>query len=309
MTNDYRLTVHPARTVRALDPHHPRVDIIILNWNGREHLVECLESLRGTTYPAARVVVIDQGSTDGSQQAVLEQYPEATLLALDRNVRFCRANNIAMEWSRGEGAEYFFLLNNDTTVYPDCIEKLVETAEADPRLGIVSPRNYRYYAPDVQDLGVHITWWTGDLHSIRKGEVPPGVQVLLCDYTWGCAMLIRRAVFEATGGFDPRFVMYHEDADLCLRARRHGHLTATRLDAGIRHKLAVTNDQIYVRQHFFRLRNIALLVLRHAPWPEKIVFVPTYVFYQVPRQLAIVTVHYCRLRRERGARARAEKDA
>jgi GT2 family glycosyltransferase len=291
---DFHLTVHPAREPRPLDPARPRVDVIVLNWNGREHMVECLDSLRALDYPSAQILVIDQGSQDGSQETVLAQYPEVTLLALDRNISFCRANNVAMQWALSQGADYAFLLNNDTTVYADCITKLVETAEADRRLGIVSPVNYRYYDPRVVDLGVNVRWWTGDLHSIRQGEVPPGTSVLVCDYTWGCAQLIRREVIEKTAGFDPSYVMYHEDADLCLRARRHGYLTATRLDAGIRHKLAVTNDRIYLRQSYYRLRNLWRLVMAHGPLPSKIVFVGAYFLYRLPRQIVVTLVTWWR---------------
>jgi GT2 family glycosyltransferase len=290
MASDHQLRVYPPRTPRPLDPDRPRVDVIILNWNGREHVRECLDSLRELRYPAAHLLVIDQASTDGSQQLVLDDYPHVTLLALDRNLGYSRANNVAIDWALAAGAAYVFLLNNDTTVAPDCLDVLVATAEADPALGIVSPKNVRYADPAVVDIGVRITWWSGSLHSIRPWEVPPDTRLLVSDYAWGCALLIRRAVLERIGGFDARYVMYHDDADLCLRARRHGWLTATRLDTHIRHKLSVTTDRIYLRKHYYRLRNLFLLVMLHAPLWVKLIFPAVFVGYQLPRQLAIMAL-------------------
>jgi len=307
MTTDYRLTVHPARGPRALDPNHPRVDTIILNWNGRVHLVECLDSLRATTYPSAHVVVVDQGSQDGSQQAVLEGYPEVTLLALDRNLEFCRGNNVGIDWALADGAEYVFVLNNDTVVGADCLDRLVATAEAHPDLGVISPMSRRYHDAQVVDLGVRITWWQGLLHSIRPEEVPAGTRLLVCDYTWGCAMLIPQRVLAQIHGFNPAWNLYHEDADLCLRARHAGYLTATCLDAEIRHKLGASTGTPgrFLRHFYLRLRNLCRLVMTHAPLRARVVFALLYWPYVVPRQAVIHALALWRLL----SRARAQQEA
>jgi GT2 family glycosyltransferase len=303
---DYRLSVYPAAAARAADPARPSVAIVILNWNARAHLAECLDALRGLSYAPAYTVVVDQGSRDGSAELVRAQYPEVTLLALDRNLEFCRGNNVGIDWALDQGVDYVFVLNNDTVVMPDTLERLVAAAEADPALGIVAPRSLRYHDPEIVDLGVRITWWHGGLHNIRPSEVPPGTVELSCDYAWGCALLIRRAVLERIGGFSPDWNLYHEDADLCLRARRAGYRTATRLDATIRHKLGASTTSVgrFVRHFYFRVRNLVRLVLAHAPPGERLIFLALLAVYVVPRQALVHALALWRGRRAPAGRPR-----
>jgi GT2 family glycosyltransferase len=284
----------------------PRVAIVILNWNAREHLAECLDSLRDSTYAPAFTVVVDQGSQDGSADMLRARYPEVTLLALERNLEFCRGNNVGIDWAMARDVDYVFILNNDTVVAPDCLAQLVAAAESDPALGIVAPKSHRYHDAGIVDLGVRIVWWQGLLHSIGAHEVPPGVTLLACDYAWGCALLVRRAVLERIHGFNPDWNLYHEDADFCLRARRHGYRTATLLSATIRHKLGASTTTLrrFLLHAYFRQRNLVRLVLAHAPTGEKLVFLALLPWYVLPRQVVITVWLLWRSRHARAGRPR-----
>jgi GT2 family glycosyltransferase len=204
----------------------PRVLIVIVNWNGREDLAACLRSLRGVLRPAREIVVVDNASTDGSGEMVRGEFPEVTLLESGSNLLFAGGNNLALEWGLERGFDIFLLLNNDTEVEADFLERLVEAAERHPAAGIFGPRIH-YLEP--RDLiwyaGGEVNLWTGTVRhrGLRRRDAEwedaPGPT----GYVTGCALLVRSAVLREVGLLDPGYHMYAEDVDLCLRARRAGH--------------------------------------------------------------------------------------
>jgi GT2 family glycosyltransferase len=125
----------------------PRVDIIVLNWNGLRDTLHCLQSLKRADYPAFRVLVVDNGSSDASSTSIRQRFPEVTLIENSENLGFTGGNNIGMRQALEEEADYVLLLNNDTEVAPDAVRLLVETAESDPRIGIAGPIIYYYDRP------------------------------------------------------------------------------------------------------------------------------------------------------------------
>ena len=116
------------------------VCVIVLNWNGKELLRSCLESLLRTDYGAMTVLVVDNGSSDGSQEIVKNGFPEVKLLENPANFGFCRGNNVGFRYALDHGATYCVLLNNDVTVRPTWLGELVAAAESDERIGALSPK-------------------------------------------------------------------------------------------------------------------------------------------------------------------------
>ena len=127
----------------------PLVHILIINWNGKEHLCDCLESLLASTYSNARFVLIDNGSEDGSVEFVQAEFDDERIefLELGRNAGWAGGNNAGMERALEAGADYVLLLNNDTWTDPEAVSRLVEMAEADPRVGALSPKLVMFDAP------------------------------------------------------------------------------------------------------------------------------------------------------------------
>ena len=207
---------------------HPKVTIIILNWNGKEDTIECLESLKHITYPNYEILLVDNGSTDGSVECFRERYPGMEIIENEDNLGFAEGNNVGIRKAMNEGADYVLLLNNDTVVDPEFLGELVKVAEGDERIGIVGPKIYYYDYKGRKDViwfaGGVINRWTRA--SIHEGENKPDSQNYSrpkeIDYVTGCAILIKKDLISNIGMLEPAFFTYYEDVEICFRARMHG---------------------------------------------------------------------------------------
>jgi GT2 family glycosyltransferase len=141
--------------------HALLVYAIVLTWNSGDALT-CLSSLRAQDYPRLHVLVIDNGSANGTPQRVAASFPGVELLCLERNYGFAAANNIGIRRALAAGAGYVLLLNDDTRLEPDAIALLTAAAAADPRLGIVGPAIVSWQNPAIVYLGGRIDWRAGD---------------------------------------------------------------------------------------------------------------------------------------------------
>ena len=121
----------------------PKVEIIILNWNGKEDTIECLQSLQKVKYGNVDITVVDNASTDDSAEKIASEFPSVKLLKNNKNLMYAGGNNVAIkEALRGE-AEYFLILNNDTILHEDFLNYLVKSIRSDKKIGIVAPKiNY-----------------------------------------------------------------------------------------------------------------------------------------------------------------------
>lgn len=208
----------------------PRLSIIIVNYNGREHLENCLGSL--ATHPAAtshEIVVVDNASTDGSVQA-LQRHPGVRVVALDENVGFSRGNNAGIRASRGE---LVLLLNNDTLVPAGALDTLVarldahQAAVAGPRLVDAEGRAELSFGPMISPLGELRQKTIMALHGRGFGPVSRWVERCtrterFVDWVSGACLLVRRDVADRVGLLDERFFLYTEDVDFCASVRAAG---------------------------------------------------------------------------------------
>jgi GT2 family glycosyltransferase len=204
----------------------PLVYILVLNWNGWQDTLACVESLRRLEYPAARVLVIDNGSTDASLDRLRAACAAdgrilVELLALGANHGFAGGMNRGIEHALSRGAAYVFLLNNDTIVAPDILNRLLAVAEARPDAGLIGCE-LRPWGTDAAPgyALVGFDWLRG---VARTWAVPPGgVEAIAVDVISGCAVLVRRLLIERIGLMDERYFLYFEDVDWSVRAQRAG---------------------------------------------------------------------------------------
>ncbi len=182
-------------------PHSfPKISIIVLNWNGWKHTIACIESLSAIDYPCYDVILIDNGSTDGSAILLQERFPSIHHIVLPHNLGFAGGNNAGIDYALKHGAELLLLLNNDTIVAPNLLHQFVQSFATEPQAGILGARIYLFDAKDTLDhLGG--IWMKKEakmrLISYReKDPIPFPENLIPLDYVCGACMIIKRSVIE-----------------------------------------------------------------------------------------------------------------
>lgn len=204
------------------DSELPTVAVIVLNYNGREHLEHCLESLRRLDYPAERLELIlaDNASSDGSAAYVRERFPEVRVIALDANYGFAGGNNRAAAQT---AAEWVGFLNNDMHVEPTWLREMVAPLAKQPEIACLSGKilNWDGSAIDFIGAGVNFQGFGFPVDVGRRTSPHDRFRRLLAPC--GGAMLIRRRLFEELDGFDDDYFAFYEDTDLGWRLNLLGH--------------------------------------------------------------------------------------
>ena len=243
----------------------PHVWIVVLHWRELDLTRACLRSLRDLAYEHYRVLVVDNDSDDGSLAHIRAEFPEVSILGLAANTGFAGGCNAGMRQALRHGADYVLLLNNDARLPPHVLAQLVQAAEADPCIGILTPKVVWHDQPQrLYGLGGYRLPFRVRLLGMEALDTGPweGPPVLL-DFVFGCVMLIKRPVIERIGLLDERFFMYYEDIDYCYRAAEAGfdvgylppavvpHVGAgsTRRLSGLREFLLGRSQQLFFRKH------------------------------------------------------------
>ena len=210
----------------------PFVSILILNWNGAEETIACAHSLGELEYPSREIVVIDNGSTDSSVDEIVKAIPEATLIQSASNLGFAAGNNLGINYALSRRAEYVWLLNSDTTVQPDALSALVETACSSDQIGVVGSV--------LRPMGAQIAVeaWGGGVIYPALGWAERKTRPFAAVWAWvsGASMLIRTEMLEEVGLLDERYFFFMEDVDLCYRAARAGWGVRVASDSVVYHR-------------------------------------------------------------------------
>ena len=239
----------------------PLVYIITINWNGLEDTLECLGSLEKINYSPYRIIVVDNGSKDNQAAVIKEKYPLIELIENIKNEGFVNANNQGIEVALTQNAKYILLLNNDTTVKNDFLDILIEHAEKNKDVGILSPKILYYDSDTIWSMGGRINNLTG--FSIMIGKRKQSKQyneIIEPDFITGCAMLIKREVIEKIGLLDPIYFAYYEDTDYSFRVRDAGYKIKVIPGSVIRHKKSASagikgSSRISSQQAYLWARN------------------------------------------------------
>lgn len=237
---------------------------LIPNLNLKRDLVECVSSiLHAGAAGEVRVVVIDNGSTDGSVDELIEVFGRrVSVLRNTRNLGFARAVNQGIHFALDAGAASVFVLNNDTILLQDTIMTLsVFASESTEEVGILGPAIF--YADYPQKL-----WRIGDrrtaIGGIPRPFFPRSEKVVELDYVTGCGMLIFNSVFEKVGLLDDEFFMYYEDADFCHRARKGGFRILGIPQAKLLHKISKSAAKDPRVAHYWRAFGMMRFYKKHA---------------------------------------------
>jgi GT2 family glycosyltransferase len=268
--------------------------MVVLSWNGLDDTVACLRSLAEVCWPRRDVILVDNGSSDGTPETVRREFPDVDVIANPSNVGFSAANNLGIERALAGGCDWVFILNNDTVLARDVVEQLIAAAEAHPGAGILSPLIYFSDPPD-------LVWFGGARFDPSRGRsgrmehyrrrLPVGFGgVRPIDRAAGAAMLVSRQAIEQVGPFDPELFFLHEDVDLSLRVHAAGFELLLVPTAQVWHRVAASQDgrERTPLTSYYGLRNNLLVCERHAPLPRVAAW---------RRELACVGTHVAGLRR------------
>ncbi len=238
-----------------------RASVIVLSWNAMNDLRECLDALRAQDFADAEIIVVDNGSTDGSADLVARDYPDVDLIRNERNVGFAAGNNQGLQHATGD---VLVLLNQDTVVRAGWLNALVEALLSDPQCGIAGGKAL-YPDGRIQHAGGYVDErGAGSHYGYGQRDVGQFEQTREVDYVTGATLAISRKAFELIGGLDEGFTpAYYEDVDWCYRTKASGLRVIYAPHAVLVHKessaaAGSSHEQMY---HFHR--NRLRFVLKH----------------------------------------------
>lgn len=219
----------------------PLVKTIVLNWNGGDDTLGCLQSLACQTYKQHCIIVVDNGSVDDSPDRIAEAYPQVEMIRSSRNLGFAGGNNLGIAAALQSGAEAVLLLNNDTVAAPDMVEQLVRPLFSDESIAAVNPKIYYHSEPNhIWSAGATVDRRNGITSQLHIGELDVGQcdNEYNIDYAVGCALMTRPDVIARVGLLDDDFFVYYEEAEWCLRAEDAGYRIVYIPGARIWHKVS-----------------------------------------------------------------------
>lgn len=240
-----------------------QVAVVILNRNGRQWLRQCLDTVLAQESENTYVYLVDNGSTDGSQELVQKEYPAVRLIQNRKNLGAAEGYNVGMRLALKEGADYIALLNEDTRVDPDWLGPLIEAAKADSAIGVLSPMHWDYEGRDLDPLFLKLLMEeTSYLNDLERDQLPKLYQT---ERVIGAAMIISGLVCQRVGLFDPLYFIHHEETDFCRRARYHGFRVAVVTASRIYHYNRRAHHPGNQKAPYINVRNIPLYNWKH-PW-------------------------------------------
>ena len=249
--------------------------IVVLNWNGAEETIACLESIAPFVIKGYKLLVVDNGSTDGSSEKIRKAFPAVELLCLPVNLGYGGGNNAGFRRVKEMQAEFVIFLNNDTIVDAVFYAPLVETLRLQPLAGIAAPKIFYWDRPD-------LLWYAGGVVKLSTGlichvglsqkDAPALNRPGPTGYATGCCFAMRCRDFEAVGGFDESFAMYAEDVDLSLRVQALGKSVQYVPSSKVWHKVSASLSGRPLLKLLKKSRGALRLFIKHRAWSGMVLY-------------------------------------
>ena len=242
---------------------HGLVYIVLLNWNGLEDTVDCLESCPKLTYPNYRIIVVDNASAGNDAMELADRFPHVNVIELDINQGYAGGNNVGIQYALNQGADSVWLLNNDTVVEPNSLDLLVHELYASESVGCTGSKIYYFDMPD-------ILWYAGGVVEPLRGiaghvgqdekDVGQHDVVRDVDYVTGCSLLVKREIFETVGLLDEDYYLLFEDTDFCFRIKKAGYCSRYVPWSMVWHKVSRSIGKESCRYEYYIYRNSLMFV-------------------------------------------------
>lgn len=250
----------------ATSAEFPNVAVVLINLCAEDDTAACIRSLQASDYPSLRIILVDNGSPDGSGERLHALFPDVVYMQTGANLGFTGGNNLGLHRALADGCDYVLILNNDTVVDRACVTRLVEAAQADPRAGAVGGKILFHDAPE------RIWFGGGDFSRIRalgmhrsEGLPDPNPAegtVEAVSFLTGCCMLVPASVLREVGVFEEDFFIYVEDVDLSLRIATAGYRLLYNPRARLFHRVPLESGPIPPHKIVLRDRNRRRLARR-----------------------------------------------
>lgn len=241
-----------------------RIYIIIVNYNGRGLLDDCLQAIFSMSYKNYEVVLVDNGSSDDSVVFVQNRFPSVYIIKSEINLGYAKGNNIGMEYALYCGAEYVLLLNNDVVVLRETVSDLINVIEKESSIAAVGGKNYYYGKyPEIWQGGLIFDWAKGTVIDVEKQNTGDKCHMVEVDYVPGSCILMRGDAIQKVGTLDEEWFAYGEESDWCLRAKRKGYRIVYSRSACLVHKVGQTST--VAGRLYFEHRNGPRFMVRHMP--------------------------------------------
>ena len=248
--------------------------LIVLSWNGREDTLACLASLAALRDGDTEVVVVDNGSTDGSVEAVRAAHPEVHIVENGRNLGFAGGNNAGLRYAFDHGGQWTVLVNNDATLAPDAVARLRRAAAEHPAAGMLAGKVFFDEPPDRIWFAGQRFWpafgYSGRPRGYGRRDRPRYRRAYRTDRAAGAFMAVSRRVVDAVGLLDEDLFAYVEDVDWCCRARAAGFEIWFVPDALAWHRVSASTGGERASTHalYYGVRNTIAVSERHLPLPR-----------------------------------------
>ncbi|GIX45475.1 MAG: glycosyltransferase family 2 protein [Candidatus Hydrogenedentota bacterium] len=295
-------TTSPPQTNQSNVTTTPRLSVVLINLNTREFLRACLKSFGARLNdPSYEVIVVDNGSTDGSLEMVREEFPSVRLMPQGENLGFTKANNIGLRAARGQ---YLLILNSDTEILDDALERMCAFMEAHPDIGALGPkllnpdftlqyscRRFPSYRTALFHRYSIITrLFPNNRYSQEYLMKDVGHDTTMdVDWVSGAALLTRRETLAQVGLFDEGFFVYAEDVDLCYRIKQAGWRVVYLPEARIIHHIGKTSRQVPYRATWERHRSMWRFYRKH--YSRGIVLVDVATFVGIALRCGLMLAH------------------
>lgn len=244
----------------------PLISVVIPNWNGKHFLAECIDSLNEQTFRDFEIILVDNGSTDGSAEFAEERYGNfIRIIRNKKNLGFTGGNNVGIEAARGE---YIVLLNNDTWAEPTWLEELAKATYLGHPIGMWASKVYSYFRRNQIEAVGELIYWDGLSRSRGQYELEKGQygEMEGIFFPPGCGGMYRKVVFEEIGLFDEDFFAYGDDAEIGIRARLAGWKCVFVPKAIVYHKSSGSTGQYSPFKAFYVERNRFWITIKYFPF-------------------------------------------
>lgn len=247
----------------------PKVDVVILNYNGQKFLDECIGSLMKGTYSNSSLFLLDNASSNDDVAYVKKQYPEVGIIQNPKNNGYCAAYNLAFSHCDGK---YIVCLNNDVTVAPDWLEHMVSLAESDERIAGIQPKLVSYYDPEKFEYAgasggmmdvFGYPFLRGRIFTEMESDTGQYDDVAEVFWTSGAAMFLRKSALQDSGTLDESIVHHMDEIDLCWRLRMCGYRLLVQPQSVIRHIGGATIQSKSFRKIYWNHRNALYIMLKN----------------------------------------------